>query len=120
MNLKIHKINQNTIVELISDQQIINDVQDSLDLMADAGEYDSDKIIIYERNLSPDFFRLSTGIASEILQKFSTYTKQLAIIGDYAKFSSKSLKDFIYESNKTGRILFITSLEEALEKLSRN
>jgi len=62
---------------------------------------------------------LKTGVAGEILQKFSTYNMQLAIVGDFSVFSSKSLKDFIYESNRTGKIVFVATTDEAIEKLSK-
>ena len=37
---------------------------------------------------------------------------QLAIVGDFSKFTSKSLKDFIFESNKGKFINFIASRVE--------
>lgn len=64
-------------------------------------------------------YKLKNVIAGEILKKFSTYSIQLAIIGDFSKYKSKSLRDFILESNKYGRINFVRSFEEAKEKLSR-
>ncbi|WQD36273.1 DUF4180 domain-containing protein [Sphingobacterium spiritivorum] len=64
------------------------------------------------------FFDLRTGIADEILQKFSNYRVQLAIVGEYSKYNSKSLTDFIYESNKGRHINFVNSMEEALNVLS--
>jgi hypothetical protein len=39
----------------------------------------------------------------------------MAIIWDFENIKSKSLKDFIYESNKTGQIIFVKTLEEALK-----
>lgn len=74
-----------------------------------------DKVMIYEKDITPDFFDLKTKIAGEILQKFSNYRIGLAIIGDFSKYESKSMKDFIFESNKTGHINFIETLEDALE-----
>jgi hypothetical protein len=41
----------------------------------------------------------------------------LAIIGDYSKYTSKNLQDFIRESNKGNRIFFVNDFEEALKKL---
>ena len=58
-------------------------------------------------------------ISNEILQKFSTYNMQLAIVGDFENLQSKSLRDFIYESNKTGRILFVKTFEEALSMFDK-
>jgi ABC-type branched-subunit amino acid transport system substrate-binding protein len=85
--------------------------------MADVQNNGSRKIIIHEKNIIADFFDLKTKIAGDILQKFVNYQVQLAIIGDFSKFTSKSLKDFIYESNKQGRIFFVNSLEDAEESL---
>ena len=69
--------------------------------------------------LTPDFFVLSTRIAGEILQKFINYQFKFAIVGDFSGYTSKPLKDFIYESNKGRDIFFVSSEEDAIEKLSR-
>jgi hypothetical protein len=76
-------------------------------------------IIIKRECLADGFFDLSTGVAGEILQKFSNYRKRLAIVGDYADIRNKALKDFMYESNKTGQILFVGSAEEAVGIFTR-
>ena len=119
MNLKIHNFNEISVAELIPDDFIINEVQDMLDLIANASYSGVRKIIIHESNITPDFFDLKTGIAGEMLQKFSTYRMQLAIIGDFSKYKSKSFRDFIYESNKYGRILFLPAVEMAFERFTQ-
>ncbi len=43
-------------------------------------------------------------VEGEILQKFVTYKAKLAIAGDFSVYTSKSLKDFIYESNNGNHI----------------
>ncbi|HUX96186.1 MAG TPA: DUF4180 domain-containing protein [Bacteroidales bacterium] len=55
--------------------------------------------------------------AGEISQKFSNYRMKLAIIGDFSETGSKSLNDFIRESNRGGTICFVKSLEEGLSML---
>jgi hypothetical protein len=45
---------------------------------------------------------------------------KLAITGDFSKYKSKSLQDFIRESNKGNRIYFLDSVEAALMKLEKN
>ena len=102
-----------------SDDIVIANEQDALDLMANCGYQGATKIILREENIIPSFFDLKTKIAGEILQKFSTYRSQLAIIGDFEQIQSKSLKDFIFESNQTGLINFVKTKEEAVECLSR-
>jgi hypothetical protein len=118
MKLELKRINGSELVEIISDEILIKDTQDALDLMANVRyQHGLNKLIMKEKNFVAAFFDLKTGIAGEILQKFSNYDAYLAIIGDFSNYASKSLKDFIYESNKYGRINFVNSLEEAVEKL---
>lgn len=105
------------IAELQSDQIEINTVQDALDLMANCRYNGSEKIIVNSKNLHPTFFDLKSGMAGEILQKFSNYRCQLAIIGDFENIESKSLRDFIRESNRMGRIFFVGDREEGVERL---
>ena len=118
MNIKINKRNEITVAEVTSEAVLIREVQDALDLMGDCGYQGARDIILHKKNLLPAFFDLSTGIAGEVLQKFSNYRVRLAIIGDFTEGISSSLKDFIRESNKTGRILFVHSAEEAMDRMT--
>jgi hypothetical protein len=114
-----HKISDNKIIaEVIDDNIVINETQDVLDLLGESGSNNCSRIIIYEKNLNPDFFKLKTGFAGEILQKFSNYNVKLAIVGDFVKYKSKSLRDFIYESNNGKLIFFTDNINNALLKLS--
>ncbi len=119
MEIEVIEIKGKNIAIINSSGIIIHETQDALDLMAEASYLNSHKIIIKEDQVTPAFFDLKTGIAGEILQKFSTYNVQLAVIGDFSKYTSKSLRDFMFESNKYGQINFVSSFEEAKEKLSR-
>jgi hypothetical protein len=116
--IKYHE-GDNTVAEITEDNSIITEVQDMLDLMGDCSYNNCYRIVIREDNLHPDFFRLASGLAGEILQKFSTYSFKLAIIGDFSKYKSKNLQDFIRESNKGNRIFFVKDMEEAIERLNR-
>ncbi len=119
MEIQIIQVEGKNIAEIISDKIIISETQDALDLMADAGWQGAVGLMLNAGNFTPAFFDLKTGIAGDILQKFSTYNMRLAIIGDFSCVKSRSLDDFIFESNKYGRICFVSSREEAIEKLSR-
>ncbi|MCJ7932220.1 MAG: DUF4180 domain-containing protein [Chryseobacterium sp.] len=119
MLIKSHHINNIKIAEVISDDMIIQSVQDGLDILGDIYYQGFDKVILYEKNITPGFFDLKTKIAGEILQKFSNYRIGLAIVGDFSKYKSKSMKDFIFESNTTKHINFVEMLEAALENFSK-
>ena len=114
-----HKNDGLTFLEIRSEEQFINNVQDVLDLFGELyGQY-YDGIILYERNITHDFFDLQTKLAGEILQKFSNYRIRLVIVGDWSKYTSRSLEAFICESNKGKTVNFSSSLTEALKLLSR-
>ena len=114
-----HQTDGLTFLEIRSEEQFINNVQDVLDLFGELyGQY-YDGIILYERNITHDFFDLQTKLAGEILQKFSNYRIRLVIVGDWSKYTSRSLEAFICESNKGKTVNFSSSPTEALELLSR-
>lgn len=113
-----HQTDGLTFLEIRSEEQFINNVQDVLDLFGELyGQY-YDGIILYERNITPDFFDLQTKLAGEILQKFSNYRIRLVIVGDWSKYTSRSLEAFICESNRGKTVNFSSSPTEALKLLS--
>lgn len=119
MNIETHNINDKKIAEIITDEIILKTTEDGLDLLGNLNYQGFDKIIIHEKNIIPDFFDLKTKIAGDILQKFTQYQMPLTIVGDFSKFNSKSLNDFIYESNKGRQVNFVASQSEALKVLSK-
>jgi len=118
MKIETHVAGDIKMAEVISEDYIISKVEDGVDLLGNLYYQDFDRIILHEENIIPDFFDLKSGMAGEILQKFSTYRVRLAIVGDFAKYSSKSLHDFIYESNRGRQVHFVASLLEAIKGLS--
>lgn len=86
--------------------------EEFLDLIANL---DFDIYIMCKDDFDETFYILSTGVAGEILQKASNYRKRLAIVGDFSNISSKALNDFIYECNRYKQIIFVESVEKALE-----
>lgn len=103
-----------------SDSAVITDAQSALDLvMTVQYETGSNRVVLNKDAVCRDFFILSTGLAGEILQKFINYHVKLAIVGDYSGYTSKPLRDFIYESNQGRDVFFVATQEEALEKLAR-
>ncbi len=98
---------------------LIRDVQSALDLMVTV-QYDTDtnRIAIAKEALAEPFFVLSSGLAGDVLQKFVNYQVKLAIIGDFSGYTSKPLRDFIYESNQGSHVFFVSTEAEAAEKLT--
>lgn len=107
-----------SIVYIESEDILIIDSQSALDLMMTVQyEKGCSRIVLDKRTISEEFFRLSSGIAGDVLQKFINYHTKLAIIGDFSKYTSKPLHDFIYECNKGNDIIFVDNLDQAIKKL---
>ena len=116
--MEFREIDSTGITEVIADDIIINNVEDGTDLVGNAYYQGCEKMIICKDNITPDFFDLKTKLAGEILQKFSNYRVRLVILGDFSKVESKSLQDFIRESNKGKLVNFLQSKDEAVRRLS--
>jgi len=100
--------------ELLGEGVLIAETGDALDLIASAG---ARRIVLRSHQLHPDFFRLASGLAGEILQKVSNYRIRLAVVGDFSGYRSPALRAFMTESNATGQVSFVDSLEAALGAL---
>lgn len=120
--MTIQAIEKNNIMCAVinGEEKIFTDVQSALDVLMTAKyEVGTKNIVIDKRLIVEDFFILSTGLAGEILQKYTNYGGRIAIYGDYSRYTSKPLKDFIYESNKGKNVFFVSTMEEALEMLTK-
>lgn len=113
MQIRTHQLTGKTIAEIVAEGIIIQTAEEGVNLVGELYFSGFDQAIIHSKQLTPAFFDLSTGIAGEVLQKFSTYRIRLAIIIDPEMKQSKALEDFIRESNKTGHINFVGSVEDA-------
>lgn len=110
----------NAIAYVESKEILLFDAQAALDLIATVQyETDCSRIVLNKEAIREEFFRLSSGVAGEVLQKFVNYRTKLAIVGDFSSYTSKPLQDFIYECNKGKDVFFVGSLEEAVEKLAK-
>ena len=118
----IEKVEKNNVIcaVVIDNDKVITDVQSALDILMNA-KYDAGtkNIVIDKKLIGEDFFILSTGLAGEILQKYTNYGGRIAIYGDYSRYTSKPLKDFIYESNKGKSVFFVSTKEEAINMLTK-
>jgi hypothetical protein len=117
MDVTINKDGSMNVAIINSSEILISDTDDALDLMVTIrNEYNCDTMIINKSAITERFFDLKTGIAGEILLKFSNYHFKVAIIGDFEIYTSNSMRGFIRESNKGNQFFFLPSEESALAK----
>ncbi len=100
---------------LSPDGPIIARESDANDIIGEAfGMEGVELVVIPVERLSPDFFRLASGLAGAVLQKFTNYRLRVAIAGDISAYTEKSgpLRDFVRESNRGGWVRFVGSVGE--------
>ena len=101
-----------------SSEHIVTDRQSALDLMMTVkAETGCERMAVNKEAITEDFFILSTGLAGEILQMFVNYRVKFAVFGDFSDYTSKPLKDFIYESNQGHNVFFVQTADKALDML---
>lgn len=119
MQVATHTVNGLQIAELQAAGLLVRDGEEGAELVGNLYYAGIECVVIYANQLHADFFDLKTGLAGEVLQKFTNYRLRVAIVGDFRNYSSQSLQDFIYESNKGRQVYFLPSLKEALAALGR-
>jgi hypothetical protein len=75
--------------------------------------FGADGLLITEKELSPDFFNLRTGIAGEFFQKCTNYQIRLAIVLQDPHAHGERFSELIFEHKKHPMIRFFTSEAEA-------
>ena len=119
MNISIHDISGNRIAEMQSKGIIIRSARDAADIIAQLLDQKIDKLILHERNLVPVFWNISSGLASDILQKFAEKNIAVAFVGEFDKDKNKSLNAFIKEANLKSQVLFTNDIQLAQNSFSR-
>lgn len=108
------------ILAVAVDGPPIRSERDATDLIGQAFEQDAAWVALPVERLGPDFFRLSTRIAGEVIQKFVTYRFKVAVVGDISAYvaDSDALRDFVYESNRGQQVWFVADVGELERRLA--
>ncbi|MFE9441891.1 DUF4180 domain-containing protein [Streptomyces sp. NPDC006602] len=91
----------------------------ALDLIGDAMGRDAQIVAVPTERVADEFFRLRSGVAGAVMQKFVNYRLRLAVVGDVSRHvaGSTALRDFVHETNQGGHIWFLPDFEALDEKL---
>ncbi|MGW0765687.1 DUF4180 domain-containing protein [Streptomyces sp. NPDC002676] len=93
----------------------------ALDLIGDAFGQEAHLVAVPVERIAEDFFRLRSGVAGAVVQKFANYRLRLAVLGDISGHVAQSdaLRDFVYECNQGDQLWFLADLAELDERLAR-
>ena len=94
---------------LDDDGPTISTSADASDLIGNAWAQDVSIVAVPVSRFDPEFFRLSSLLAGEFLQKAVNYHVQIAIVGDITAYVERSdaLRDFVRESNRGNHAWFL-------------
>lgn len=98
----------------------LRDGRDAMDLLAAAISADAAWVVVPADRLDPEFFRLRSGIAGEIVQKFAAYRVGLAILGDISGHlaAGTALRDFVRECDRGRQTWFVADLDDFRRRLA--
>jgi len=113
MNYKVIERDNQKYIECDSAETPLSSEQDAIDLIAACWENDTSLVMLHSEVLAEDFFKLKTGLAGQVLQKFMNYHIKVAvIITDEQKIKGK-FKELLAESNKRNDFRVFSNIEEA-------
>ncbi|WP_438445021.1 DUF4180 domain-containing protein [Gorillibacterium sp. sgz5001074] len=109
--------NNRTYIQCASEEARLGSEQEALDLIGACWEHDTRLLLLHADALPDDFFRLRTGLAGSLLQKFVNYgMKVAAVVPDEKRIQGK-MKELLAESNKGKDFRVFSGTEEAEEWL---
>lgn len=109
MEVQEYTYNGISVLEIETADTIIQEIQEILDIVSD---YSIKRIVFKREHLGTDFFNLSSGFISSLLQILTQYKIRIGIVGDFSDIEDQDMKAFIYENKQ---ILFKPSLKEVLK-----
>ena len=97
----------------------IHNEQAALELVGICGEEGTDRLMLHSANLSSDFFKLSTGMAGNILLKFVNYSIRVAAVLTPEQVNQGKFYEFALETNRGTQFCIFYNRQEAEEWLTR-
>ena len=93
--------------------------RDATDVIGAAWHHQARWIVLPADWLGDDFFRLSTRVAGEVVQKLLDYRLRVVILGDIAPrlAASEALRDWVRECNRGSQVWFVADRDELARRL---
>ena len=117
---KVSEMHGVRVLECDANEKQLRNYNDAVELIGNAFEKRASVILVPAECLDDEFFRLSTRIAGELIQKIVQYRLRLVIVGDISRHlaESSALRAFVLESNRGKDVWFLATREELDERLA--
>ena len=113
MNYKVIERGNKKYIECASAETQLNTEQDAIDLIGACFENNTNLLMLHDEALSDDFFKVKTGLAGKVLQKFVNYHVKVAAIITNEQEIKGRFKEVLNESNKGNDFRAFRNVEEA-------
>lgn len=100
MNYRVVHTRAQTYIQCIPGETRLANEQDAVDLVAACGENGAQRLMVFADNLSDDFYHLGTGVAGNILLKFSTYHIRVAAVLTPELVNQGRFREMVLETNR--------------------
>ncbi|MGH1564262.1 DUF4180 domain-containing protein [Mumia sp. DW29H23] len=117
--MRLHEHADLRVLHLDPDGPVIAAPSDGSQLVGDVLGHGADMVVVPVSRLDPEFFRLRSGLAGEILQKLVNYRIRVAVLGDITDHlqESDALRAFVGESNRGTQAWFVPDEAALAERL---
>ena len=119
MNVFIHDISGTQVAEVQSEGIMIRSARDAADITGELLARRINRLILHERNLCPEFWQPSNGLAGVILEEFASKAVVVAFVGKLDQNKSESLTALIQESDLSKQAFLLGTVELAKTRLSK-
>jgi hypothetical protein len=118
---KFYELHGVRVLEWEPDGAKLRTYNDAVELVGGSFENRATLIVIPVECLDDDFFKLSTRIEGELIQKFVQYRRRIAIVGDVSRHlaESSALRAFVNETNRGQSVWFVATRRELEQRLGR-
>jgi PadR family transcriptional regulator, regulatory protein AphA len=114
MNFTLIEREKVKIAMCIPDGNRISSEADALEAVAACGEFGTDKLIIPGLCLSDAFYDLKSGLAGDVLLKFSNYLIKTAIVVPAEMIGQGKFYEFVLETNRGKEFRVFQDREKAV------
>ena len=108
------------VLAVPADGPTVGDETSALDVIGDAFGARAEVVSLPVALLSPEFFRLRSGVAGAVVQKFVTYRLRLVVVGDPGHHGPTTgpVDDWMREANRGRELWFVADQDELDRRLA--
>jgi hypothetical protein len=114
MNYQTNELDGMIWIEVVADGGRLIGEQDALELVGACGEAHTQRLLLAENCLSEEFYNLRSGLAGQVLLKFSNYRIVAAAVIPEEISSQGRFGEFVMETNRGRQFRVFPTREAAL------